>query len=527
MVVPCLCTAGQGTGLPQDTADNNSHGRAQGRAQAADAGQRAEEYLPGIFDEARLDRVIDITQEGLFAGVSSGGAVSAALKIAREEPGRVVVCIICDRGDRYLSTGVFAPPPPLHHSCISGNLDLTLQSYRKTLSDQHTPIFMLFTAPWPVQQFQDCITALPVIDGLFATHVRGGSLLRCIVSKTREEWKDSAHPLRSDLRWRETPSHGGLAAVPTLAYLGTAADPLAEPVANSGTGLSTEYNSRPVPALLKDLVRDMDKLVAMWTAIEIEAMPKGLYQAIMSGITDLVAACLAVCGDKESVIARVRDDRGGNAIHLAAIHGHWQVIQVLADNGADLHAVNDHQQSALDLAIEMYKKLSDHDHQVELSRRLQETIDYLANQHNVISYEYVQYEKKKTWFKRPDTMLKWLRLKNLLEYHFDNLKQAFLEIDTNHSGGIVKYEWEAMFGAEGQVKEALAAAGLESNDVFAMLDGLDVEGKMVITKSAFDLLEMLDWHLTSRIWQDLILKPLMAKPHSSTRQRNMAQTTAF
>jgi len=283
----------------------------------------------------------------------------------------------------------------------------------------------------------------------------------------------------------------------------------------------------PVPALLKDLVRDMDKLVAMWTAIEIEAMPKGLYQAIMSGITDLVAACLAVCGDKESVIARVRDDRGGNAIHLAAIHGHWQVIQVLADNGADLHAVNDHQQSALDLAIEMYKKLSDHDHQVELSRRLQETIDYLANQHNVISYEYVQYEKKKTWFKRPDTMLKWLRLKNLLEYHFDNLKQAFLEIDTNHSGGIVKYEWEAMFGAEGQVKEALAAAGLESNDVFAMLDGLDVEGKMVITKSAFDLLEMLDWHLTSRIWQDLILKPLMAKPHSSTRQRNMAQTTAF
>jgi len=219
------------------------------------------EYLPGIFDEARLDRVIDITQEeadetarqlaiqeGLFAGVSSGGAVSAALKIAREEPGRVVVCIICDRGDRYLSTGVFAPPPPLHHSCISGNLDLTLQSYRKTLSDQHTPIFMLFTAPW----CPDCITALPVIDGLFATHVRGGSLLRCIVSKTREEWKDSAHPLRSDLRWRETPSHGGLAAVPTLAYLGTAADPLAEPVIQAGLeGLEAAEIESKVGAFLK------------------------------------------------------------------------------------------------------------------------------------------------------------------------------------------------------------------------------------------------------------------------------------
>ena len=77
-------------------------------------------YMPGIFDAAVVDRVLDIKQhdaettmrrlaatEGIFCGVSSGGAVSGALHVAQETPGAVVVAIICDRGDRYLSTGVF------------------------------------------------------------------------------------------------------------------------------------------------------------------------------------------------------------------------------------------------------------------------------------------------------------------------------------------------------------------------------------------------------------------------------------
>jgi len=78
------------------------------------------EYLPGIFDEARVDQVIDIDQqlaeqttrrlaseEGIFCGVSSGGAVAAALKLSESVENAVIVAIICDRGDRYLSTGVF------------------------------------------------------------------------------------------------------------------------------------------------------------------------------------------------------------------------------------------------------------------------------------------------------------------------------------------------------------------------------------------------------------------------------------
>ncbi len=78
------------------------------------------EYLPKIFDRRSVDRIIDVTQqaaeettralatkEGIFAGISSGGAVAAALEIAKEVENAVIVAIICDRGDRYLSTGVF------------------------------------------------------------------------------------------------------------------------------------------------------------------------------------------------------------------------------------------------------------------------------------------------------------------------------------------------------------------------------------------------------------------------------------
>jgi cysteine synthase B len=79
------------------------------------------EYLPGIFEQSRVDVVLDIeeqdaintaralaTQEGICAGVSSGGAVFAALQVAEANPGSVVVAIICDRGDRYLSSGLFS-----------------------------------------------------------------------------------------------------------------------------------------------------------------------------------------------------------------------------------------------------------------------------------------------------------------------------------------------------------------------------------------------------------------------------------
>ena len=77
-------------------------------------------YLPKICNWDRIDRVVDVSQadaedttrrlareEGIFAGVSSGGSAWAALRLSEEVKNAVIVCIICDRGDRYLSTGIF------------------------------------------------------------------------------------------------------------------------------------------------------------------------------------------------------------------------------------------------------------------------------------------------------------------------------------------------------------------------------------------------------------------------------------
>jgi cysteine synthase B len=79
-----------------------------------------EEYLPKIYDKTRVDELIYVGQseaeamtrklaaeEGIFAGISSGGAMTVALDIARNNPNATVVSIVCDRGDRYLSSGVF------------------------------------------------------------------------------------------------------------------------------------------------------------------------------------------------------------------------------------------------------------------------------------------------------------------------------------------------------------------------------------------------------------------------------------
>ncbi|HIF47568.1 cysteine synthase CysM [Candidatus Thioglobus sp.] len=89
-------------------------------AQIAGIRRWTKEYLPKIFDASRVDSMIDVSQasaeqttrdlatkEGIFAGVSSGGAVSAALELSKRVNNATIVTIVCDRGDRYLSTGLF------------------------------------------------------------------------------------------------------------------------------------------------------------------------------------------------------------------------------------------------------------------------------------------------------------------------------------------------------------------------------------------------------------------------------------
>ena len=79
-----------------------------------------ESYLPSIFEDSRVDTIMDVsqkiaeqttrdlaTQEGIFAGVSSGGAVACAIRLSKKINNAVIVTVVCDRGDRYLSTGIF------------------------------------------------------------------------------------------------------------------------------------------------------------------------------------------------------------------------------------------------------------------------------------------------------------------------------------------------------------------------------------------------------------------------------------
>ena len=78
------------------------------------------EYLPSIFEDFRVDRTLEVSQsmaeqttlalaaqEGIFAGISSGGSIAAALALSQQVEDALIVAIVCDRGDRYLSTGVF------------------------------------------------------------------------------------------------------------------------------------------------------------------------------------------------------------------------------------------------------------------------------------------------------------------------------------------------------------------------------------------------------------------------------------
>jgi len=277
---------------------------------------------------------------------------------------------------------------------------------------------------------------------------------------------------------------------------------------SEGTGLETAF---------QELSQQVNQIQTSWLAIAAEAVPKVLQQAVSHGFADLVELCFAVSHNPAAMLGAVQDPDGGNAIHVATLGGHVEMIKVLIQYGCDSQALNSKGKTAVDVAIEAWHRaeLAGGDSEVvQMAIQDQKNcIELLHGEHKVYSMDFVHYKKRGIWMKRPPIMLKWLDIKRLFESTFgENMIKAFEEIDTNHSGGIVKYEWMAMFDAEGPGHRALVAAGMDSKEIFDSLDALDTEGKdMMIKESAFKLLNELDWHLTSEVWQGLLLKPLLAR----------------
>ncbi len=125
LFVSSMCTTGTIIGCSRYLKEKNSAVQILGvqpeeGSQIPGIRKWPEEYLPKIYDAQRVDRILYVNQaeaeqttrrlareEGIFAGISSGGALAAALKISSSVQNATIVSIVCDRGDRYLSTGVF------------------------------------------------------------------------------------------------------------------------------------------------------------------------------------------------------------------------------------------------------------------------------------------------------------------------------------------------------------------------------------------------------------------------------------
>ncbi len=124
--VSAMGTTGTITGVSTNLKDKNNDIQIVGvqpedGAQIAGIRRWTKEYLPKIFDASKVDNIMDVSQqsaeqttrdlatkEGIFAGVSSGGAVAIAIELSKQVNNATIVTIVCDRGDRYLSTGLFS-----------------------------------------------------------------------------------------------------------------------------------------------------------------------------------------------------------------------------------------------------------------------------------------------------------------------------------------------------------------------------------------------------------------------------------
>lgn len=181
------------------------------------------EYLPTIFEPHRVDSVMEISAreaeetmrclarvEGVLAGVSSGGAVSAALRLSARVQNAVIAVIICDRGDRYLSTGAFSEAAAAGDPAPCNVEEWPSAAAR--LPFHPAPHYVWVSADYDARTGQpwcpDCERSMQAAREV--VRAAGGTLLEVQVG-SRPQWKDAGHPFRLDPALR-------LTGVPTLIH---------------------------------------------------------------------------------------------------------------------------------------------------------------------------------------------------------------------------------------------------------------------------------------------------------------------
>jgi thiol-disulfide isomerase/thioredoxin len=179
------------------------------------------EYLPKIFDSSRVDRIVEVDQpsaevmmrkmaeqEGIFAGVSSGAAVHAAVQLAQDPSVKnaVIVSIVCDRGDRYLSTGVYKSD---HLSKIPAKPENLFDALRTVEGLKDT--YVVYYSDW----CPDCLAVPAIVRALDEEATRLGRVFTVVMCNVgeRDLWKSGSHPLKTGAP--------GLKGIPTLMKWGS------------------------------------------------------------------------------------------------------------------------------------------------------------------------------------------------------------------------------------------------------------------------------------------------------------------
>ncbi|CAE8609054.1 unnamed protein product [Polarella glacialis] len=290
--------------------------------------------------------------------------------------------------------------------------------------------------------------------------------------------------------------------------------PLDKALASGAAGLQDQSQplDKDIAQMLPSVIGSANDMLQAFHRVVEEVAPKLLVQSIEDGDAEITEAFLHVSQNAQKQMHELKNKQGGNALHIAAAQGNALMIQALARHGCDSKMSDDRGYTCLDVAVENLMAAQELPQGEEVGIRtdkFKECIHVLTHELHARCTRYVYFRNQDLWMVRPPRLVKWLGLQDmLLTLGGETVLEAFHQIDTNHSGSIVKYEWSAFFESGSECALMIEALGMSVVDAFSWLDKIDSDGKdMSIGESAFELLDALDYDITTEHWQQILLKP--------------------